>query len=54
MSTMPAFETAETPRAAEIAATGINLPTAAYLDEQDVEEICEALLELIGTGVHAP
>ena len=50
MSTMPAFETADTPRAAEIAETGLNLPTAGYLDEQDVDGICATLLEIIGAG----
>jgi len=46
MSTMPAFRNADTPRAREIEETGINLPTAGYLEEEDVGDICESILEI--------
>ena len=48
MSSMPAFQLADTPRAAEIEATGLNLPTAGYLDEDDVARIGEAIVACAG------
>ncbi len=48
MSQFPMFTTADNPVAKRVAANGINLPTAAYLDEEDVEVVCKAVLEILG------
>lgn len=47
MSAMPAFAVADTPRAKEIERTGLNLPTAGYLEPADVDQICNAIGEVI-------
>ena len=46
MSTMPAFKEVSAPRAELISITGINLPTAGYLEEEDVDIICDTILEI--------
>lgn len=48
MSQFPMFETVDNPVAERIAATGINLPTAAYLDEEDVDYISRTIIEILG------
>jgi len=48
MSTFPMFETVDNPVAAHVASIGLNLPTAAYLDEEDVDFICTTILEILG------
>ena len=48
MSQFPMFETLDNPVARRIAETGINLPTAAYIDEQDVDDVCAVVKEILG------
>ncbi|WP_449243478.1 DegT/DnrJ/EryC1/StrS family aminotransferase [Desulfovibrio sp.] len=48
MSQFPMFKTVDNPVAERIAATGINLPTAAYLQEEDVDFICKNVIEILG------
>ena len=48
MSQFPMFETLDNPVARRIAETGINLPTAAYIDEQDVDDICAVVKDILG------
>ncbi|MFH1912653.1 MAG: DegT/DnrJ/EryC1/StrS family aminotransferase [Pseudomonadota bacterium] len=48
MSQFPMFETVDNPVARRVAETGINLPTAAYLDQEDVADICNAVKEILG------
>jgi perosamine synthetase len=50
MSSFPAFQDADTPVARNIEETGINLPTAAYLEETDVREICAVLADVLQRG----
>jgi perosamine synthetase len=50
MSTFPAFNASHTPNAELIEKTGMNLPTAAYLDESDVDEICQVIVGAIHVG----
>lgn len=48
MSSMPAFRKADTPVARHAEQCGLSLPTASYLTEEDVEEICGVIKEAIG------
>lgn len=48
MSQFPMFEETDNPVAKRISETGINLPTAAYLDEEDVEDICVEIKDILG------
>lgn len=48
MSQFPMFETQDNPVARRISETGINLPTAAYIDEQDVDDICDVVKDILG------
>jgi perosamine synthetase len=48
MSQFPMFETVDNPVANRISANGINLPTAAYLDEEDVDTVCNVVKEILG------
>lgn len=50
MSMFPAFVPALTPNASIIEETGLNLPTAAYLSEDDVDRICTVILAAIGAS----
>ncbi|HUU29644.1 MAG TPA: DegT/DnrJ/EryC1/StrS family aminotransferase [archaeon] len=47
LSEFDMFDDADTPVAKRIAGTGINLPTPAYLDQDDVDYICGAILEIL-------
>ena len=50
LSSLPAYEArgaAPKPVAAALAATGVNLPSALCLDEDDVATVCDALLDVI-------
>lgn len=48
MSRFPHLPDADDPVAERVGSTGINLPTAGYLDEQDVDDICGVIKDIIG------
>ena len=47
MSSMPMYETADTPISQAVSARGVNLPSYFDLTEQDVIEICGAIREVV-------
>jgi len=50
MSSFPAFSDTHTPVAQMIEDTGLNLPTAGYLEERDVQEICTVVIQALDVG----
>ena len=47
MSSMPSFQDSDTPVSKRIEENGLNLPTPAYLDEDGIVMVCDALAEII-------
>lgn len=47
MSSMPSFQITDTPVSKRVEENGLNLPTPAYLDDDDIALICDALTEII-------
>lgn len=47
MSSMPSFRKSDTPVSKHVEENGLNLPTPAYLDNDDIGSVCDALAEII-------